>query len=217
MTNLNASIADIPIPARMQNLPISPKGFPTPWFVYIAKDGMPDFRVIGPGKIALAHNEKRCWLCGETLGTRKVFTIGPMCSVNRVSAEPPSHPACAEYAVKACPFLSKPNARRNEVDLPDNKQAPAGIMVKRNPGVTALWVTSSYKLMRVDHGVLFLVGDPERVDWYAEGRFATREEVMASISSGLPLLEAEAAKDGPEAMEELAQCFLESQSLLPAA
>jgi hypothetical protein len=140
-----------------------------------------------------------------------------MCTVNRVSAEPPSHLACAEYAARACPFLSKPNMRRNEVDMPEDHRNPAGVMITRNPGVTALWVTRNYKLMRDGDGVLFLIGEPEDVYWYAEGRTATRAEVMASISSGLPLLEAEAIKDGPEAMEELLKCFARSQSLLPAA
>jgi hypothetical protein len=216
MTELNASIRNIPIPPRMQHLPISPKGFPVPWFVAVV-NGEWDFRVIGPGKVAAAHNHRKCWLCGGTLGRHLVFTIGPMCSVNRVSAEPPSHLACAEYAARACPFLSRPKMRRNEVDMPEDHQNPTGIMIKRNPGVTALWVTRNYKLMRAGDGVLFTIGEPEDVYWYAEGRTATRAEVMASISSGLPLLEAEAIKDGPEAMEELLECFARSLLLLPAA
>jgi hypothetical protein len=64
MTELNAAIRDIPIPPHMAHLPILPKGFPLPWFVATI-DGVPDFRVIAPGKIALAHNARKCWLCGE--------------------------------------------------------------------------------------------------------------------------------------------------------
>ncbi len=215
MTELNESIKDIPIPPRMQRLPIQ-RGYPVPWFV-AQVNGEWDFRVIGPGKITQAHNQRRCWLCGQPLGANIVFTIGPMCSVNRVSAEPPSHLDCAQYGARACPFLSKPKMRRNDKDLPTENAKPAGIMLTRNPGVVALWVTRSYKLMRVANGVLFRIGDPVRVFWYAEGRTATRAEVMASISSGLPLLEAEAQKDGAEAMIELQQAFIDSQAYLPAA
>lgn len=215
MVGLNESIRCIPIPERMQRLPISPKGFPVPWFVAYV-DGVPDFRVIGPGKISSAHNKRLCWLCGDKLGRHIVFTIGPMCTVNRVSAEPPSHLACAQYAARACPFLSKPNMRRNEVDLPEEGKNPAGIMIKRNPGVTALWITKGYSLMHAGDGVLFQVGEPERVLWYAEGREATRAEVQASIASGLPLLEREAVKDGPEGVKELARYVARSQALLPA-
>jgi hypothetical protein len=213
---LNESIREIPIPDRMRHLPISSKGYPVPWFVAIV-DGVPDFRVIGPGKIVYAHNHRKCWLCGDTLGVHKIFTIGPMCTVNRISAEPPSHRDCAEYAVRACPFLSKPNMRRNEVDMPEDGKNPAGIMIKRNPGVTALWITKRYSLMHVDNGVLFHVGEPERVDWYAQGRPALRHEVQASIMSGLPILEKVAMREGPEAMKELQQCFIDSAALLPAA
>ncbi len=47
------------------------------------------------------------------------------------------------------------------------------------------------------------MGEPESVEWYAEGRAATRAEVMASIESGLPNLEALARqeKGGIEALE----------------
>jgi hypothetical protein len=216
MKTLNVSILGIPIPERMKRLPISSKGFPVPWFVAMV-NGNWDFRVIGPGKVDGAVKRKLCWLCGQPLGQYQVFVIGPMCTVNRVSAEPPSHLECADYAARACPFLTKPAMRRNEKDMPGQAKEPAGTMIKRNPGVAALWVTKSYSPWRVGNGVPFRIGDPERVLWFSEGRTATREEVMASISSGLPLLEAEAMKEGPEAMEELAQCFARSQSLLPSA
>lgn len=216
MTELNAAIRAIPIPPNMRRLPISPKGFPVPWFVAFI-DGAPDFRVIAPGKIGTAHRRKCCWLCGQPLGQYLAFTIGPMGAVNRISAEPPSHHACAQYAAAACPFLTKPNMRRNEADMPEEAQEAPGTMIKRNPGVVALWITRKYQLMRAGDGVLFKVGDPERVEWYAEGRPATRAEVEASIASGYPLLEREAAQEGTEAMAALSACLGRAQALLPAA
>ena len=190
--NLNQSIAHLRMPVRMSRLPLSPKGFPVPWFVAFI-DGEPDFRVIGPGKIEIAVKKNRCWLCGDVLGSYKCFVLGPMCTVNRTSAEPPSHVECAQYAAVACPFLSKPNMRRNEKDLPEETKDPAGVMIKRNPGAVALWITKSFKPFNPDNkkgnGILFRIGDPTNVMWYAEGRPATRAEVDESIRTGLPILE----------------------------
>jgi len=202
MPHLNASIANIPIPARMRHLPLSDTGFPVPWFVAWV-DGKADFRCADGRKHARAVNADLCWLCGNTLGRFKVFVIGPMCAVNRTTAEPPCHRECAEYAVAACPFLSKPRMRRNEVDLPDGHANPGGIMIKRNPGCTLLWITHDYRLIRASGGVIFKIGEPVEIIAYAEGRRATRAELEASIQSGLPLLATEC--DGEEAMRALAQ------------
>lgn len=211
---LNESIRNVAMPPRIKRLPISPKGFPVPWFVaYI--DGEPDFRVIGPGKFRDALQRNRCWICGEPTGARKAFVIGPMCTINRVSAEPPSHLDCAEYAVRACPFLSKPRMRRNEADLPKDHQNPAGIMIKRNPGVAAIWITRHFSLMREGGGVLYHLGEPERVLWFAEGQPASRAQVDLSIATGLPELEAAAALDGPEGTRELRQYVERAQQWLP--
>jgi hypothetical protein len=220
MQELNESIRNIPIPHRMRRLPISERGFPTPWFVWINPETkLADFRVIGPDKIVNAVQKRLCWLCGQPLGTWFAFTAGPMCIINRVSAEPPEHVDCAEYAAKACPFLSKPNMRRNEKDLPECSQNAPGVMIKRNPGAIAVYVTRSYSMFRVDNGAgaLFKMGEPERVHWYAEGRQATRAEVDESIRTGYPLLEAEAMKDGLESLNALAACMRKAQPLLPVA
>jgi len=216
MKNLNMSILGIPIPKRMQKLPISAKGFPVPWFVATI-DGVPDFRVIGPDKLVQAVNYKRCWLCGEALGVHKTFVIGPMCTVNRISAEPPCHLDCADYAARACPFLTQPKMRRNEAGLPEDAQDLPGVMLKRNPGVTALWVTRTFSAVRSGSGAIFHLGDPEQVFWFAEGRKAKREEINRSIETGLPTLLSMAEEDGPDAIAELYQCITKARELLPAA
>jgi len=201
MKPLNAAIADIPIPGRMRWLPISDKGFPVPWFVDWV-DGKPDFRIADSRKLARAIKSDLCWLCGQTLGRFKCFTIGPMCAVNLTTAEPPSHRVCAEYAVKACPFLTRPRMRRNDKDLPENHAEPGGIMIPRNPGCILLWITHDYKLIRLNGSVLIRIGDPVEIVAYAEGRLATRDELSASIMSGLPILAKEAARDGTEAFRD---------------
>jgi hypothetical protein len=215
--NLNQSIAHITMPLRMARLPISPKGFPVPWFVAWIDDE-PDFRVIAPGKIEEAVKKNKCWLCGDVLGTYKCFVVGPMCTINRVSAEPPSHLECAQYAAVACPFLSKPKMRRNDKDMPLDSEPPAGIMIERNPGVTALWVTKKFNPFnptKKGTGVLFKIGDPTNVFWYAEGRMATRDEVDESIRTGLPVLEDMAKKEGHQAIQALKRQIEVNKKYLP--
>ena len=200
-----------PMPDRIKALPLNRQGYPVPWFVAWI-NGEPDFRVIGPGKIAEAHNKHLCWICGKPLARNFAFVIGPMCAINRVSAEPPSHMDCAIFSAMACPFLTRPKAKRRDAGLPEDAEDPAGEMLTRNPGVALVWLTRSYKPFRAhqnqgdpaaNEGVLFQVGDPHHTLWFAEGRKATRAEVMASIDSGFPLLHDIAKQEGDDACEEL--------------
>lgn len=211
----NTKIATIPMPDRIKRLPVSDKGFPVPWFVAWT-DSAPDFRVIGPGKITHAVKHKLCWVCGEPLGRTFAMTLGPMCAINRTISEPPSHRDCAVYSAIACPFLSNPRMRRNLVDLPEDAQAAAGNGIQRNPGATAVWCTRGYRPFRVANGVLFTFDDPTEVLWFAEGRQATRQEVEASIFSGLPLLEKEAAAEGERATAALRRMTADAMRFLPA-
>jgi hypothetical protein len=202
---LNERIKSIAIPPRMRKLPIEERGYPVPWFV-AWPNGKADFRVVDPGKLHRAVRNRLCWLCGERLGRHLVFLIGPMCAVNRVSSEPPCHRDCAEYAVKACPFLSQPRMRRNTKDMPEDRVEPAGFMIDRNPGVSLLWVTDSYQTFRAsagNSGLLFHLGPPIEVVAFSQGQAATRTQVRDSIYAGLPALQHAAEMQGPEAVAAL--------------
>lgn len=194
------------MPTGIARLPLDGRGYPIPWFVdrdAPLKDGNPDFRIMDGKHLKLAIRERRCWICGGRITTHATFVAGPMCGVNRTSAEPPNHFACAQWAVKACPFLAIPKRLRDERAMPVNA-TQAGIGIKRNPGVAMLWMSSTWKTWRPDAGqgvgpgVLFDLGDPLAVEWWCEGRAATRAEVMHSTETGLPFLLAEAVKGGPE-------------------
>jgi hypothetical protein len=212
---LNESIKDIEMPTRIKRLPISERGYPIPWFVPW-EDGVPLTQAADPRKLRLALTQHLCWICGEALGVFKCFIIGPMCAVNRITSEPPNHRECAEYAVRTCPFLVKPNMKRNPVD-DDRKQEPAGIMIERNPGVCLIWVTRSYRRFTPrGGGVLFSLNDPVELAWYREGRTATRPEIVDSIESGMPILMAEAEKEGDSALVAIKQSYQRAIKLLPA-
>jgi hypothetical protein len=212
---LNKRIADLEMPDRMRTLKISDEGFPIPWFVgYV--NGKADFRTMDGEKMRIAIKLRRCWICGQPLGKFLTFPIGSMCLVNRSIAEPPSHLTCCEYSVRACSFLSQPRMRRNEKDLPPDGTV-AGIAIKRNPGVTVLWTTLQYRVWRPPGGgVLFDIGNPEHIEFYAEGRKATREEILASMESGLrDELMPRAKQEGTEAVTALLAMYDKAMTLVP--
>jgi hypothetical protein len=198
-----------PLPDRMKGLPVDERGYPVPRFVEWI-DGKPDFRVMSAHHFRDCIQFEWCWVCGDRLGRSRAYVIGPMCAVNRVSSEPPSHRECSIFAVTACPFLTRPKAVRREANRPEG-HVSAGCSIPRNPGVALVWVTRYGKpfrsLAQPEHGIragtLFDVGAPLEVLWFAEGRPATRAEVLASIDSGLPELERLAQLDGDAALVEL--------------
>lgn len=205
-------------PPRIAALPLDNRGFPVPWFV-AWQDGEPVFPAMDPAKIASAIRSEFCWVCGQPLGRHKVYVIGPMCVANRVSSEPPSHRDCAEFAARNCPFLANPNMRR----VPRGKYGGcvdnvAGIMLDRNPGVTALvTVEGRTRWFRDGPGVLFEVAPIQRVEWWACGRAATRSEVEESFNSGLPALRDMAQQEGAAAMRALAAREREARAYFPGA
>jgi len=210
------------LPLRLRKLPLDARGYPVPWFVawVDGPDGpetVPEFRAMDARKFQRAVKERLCWVCGEMLGRWLAFPIGPMCAITRTTAEPPSHVECAEWSVRNCPFLSQPRAVRREDHMPDAVQAPAGHGIMRNPGVICVWVTREYEIFNDGRGKpLIQVGKPERTAWWAEGRAASRDEVEASVSGGLPILLEAAKRDGPFAVEALGKQYAFAQTLFPA-
>lgn len=207
------------LPSRMRRLPVDHRGFPVPWFVAWI-DGVPSFPVADGRKFNVAWKEGRCWVCGGHLGRVKAFVVGPMCAVNRTSSEPPSHLECARFSARNCPFLIKPRMKRvGEENLPCGVEEPAGTMIRRNPGAALVWQTlraSRWADGRGGH--LFDIGKPHAVEWFAEGQAASREEVLESIRTGLPLLEEMCASDSDPtgARDELVTRLAVAMTLVPA-
>ncbi|MYR58877.1 hypothetical protein GTY54_22425 [Streptomyces sp. SID625] len=185
------SATQLPPPPRLARLPRDKHGRLVPWFVG-SVNGEPDHRLVRPGGITDAVRCKLCLLCGQTLGSYQTFVVGPMCVINRVSAEPPSHKDCAEYAARACPFLTHPHMRRRE-NLPDDTVPPDGEMNPRNPGACVTWTTR--KWLKKPGMQLFTFDEPTWVAWWREGRPATYAEAVDALVSGHDFLAEEAAKD----------------------
>lgn len=206
------------MPQSVALLPRNERGFPVPFFAEEV-DGKPDFRVVSPDKMRRAIKQSLCWVCGGKLGSYKAFVIGPMCAINRTISDPPSHRGCAIFSARNCPFLSRPLAKRRTDGLPDNVQDAAGMGLKRNPGAVGVWITKAFEVFRPDRGnpgILFSLGDPTQVLWFANGQPATRAEVQASIDSGLPSLHELALLDGPAGVRALVRAAARITPLLPA-
>lgn len=201
------------MPRLMEHLPIDPdRGYVVPWFVAWINN-KPEFRATDWNKYTRALKNKLCWVCGTLLPTRFAFVSGPMCGINRVSAEPPSHVACGSWSARNCPFLSNPDMVRREDQIVNKdmliSSAP-GMCVTRNPGVAMVWITREFEVFDDGAGKpLIGMGRPQEVEWYCRGRSATRREVLDSIENGLPALEAVARTEagGLEALARKRQQF----------
>jgi len=211
------------LPRHMKALPVDARGYPVPWFV-AWENGLPEFRAMDPNKWRYAMRVGACWVCGNPLGRHRVFVIGPMCAVNRVTSEPPNHADCAEWSAVNCPFLSRPKMVRREDDEINTERLVAeapGVAIPRNPGVALLWYTHGGAYTTFPAGgrqpLIQLNEDPERVAWFAEGRPATRAQVEASIDSGMVLLRESAMVDGPLALEKLEEYHARALPLYPEA
>ncbi len=227
MTELRKELPTVP--DKMRSLPVDDRGYPVPWFVvWLDKDGeptwipservTPEFRVVDEERLVEAVKYNLCWVCGQKLGSYKAFTIGPMCAVNRINAEPPAHLHCAIFSAKACPFLTRPHSRRRENKLPDGVTA-TGAMIRRQPGVACVWVCKDFGITRAPRddggvGVLFDLGGPTSTSWYREGREATRGEIVESIESGVSIMEE--LTEGAAAKRALAAAVVRAMGLLPA-
>lgn len=212
----------VPMPPRIARLPRNGVGYPIPWFVATLDGGARDFRIASPGRKVRATRDRLCWICGGRLRASVVsFLIGPMCAVNRISGEPPSHLDCATYAARVCPFLTRPAMRRRDGGMPDGYTSAPGEMIERNPGVALLWTTRTFKPFhphRGQPGLLYQIGMPTETGWYAEGRAATRAEVLGSITAGLPELVASCRRDHDpvRATRELDQQIAWALTLVPS-
>lgn len=201
-----------PMPAPMQALPTDRHGRPVPWFVHW-QDGAPDFRVIRARGTDDALRFQLCWVCGRQRGRHAAFVVGPMCAVNRTTAEPPCHLACAVWSAQACPFLATPSMTRRERGIDTSAEGPhldpAGVMIARNPGVALVWSSRSWAPFSAPGGVLIHLGEPTATSWWAHGRPATRAEVLDSMDSGLPLLRERVEEERTEPARVQARAELE--------
>lgn len=225
---------DVPVPKYMRGLPRDSRGYLVPCFVQWMRDrkpvpplglldgAEPDFRVIDTAFFGRAVKQRLCWICGNPLGRYQHYVIGPMCAINRITSEPPSHRDCAEYALQVCPMMLNPNMRRDldYSDLDDDTVAPAGMHDDGNPGSFVQWVQTAPVAPELTTlgkaGVLLRLADPTEVHWWTRGRRATFAEADLALTLGLDKLERIAReRDGAGGIVELRRLYEGARTTLP--
>ncbi len=118
----------IEIPERLRDRPLYgdlPVGF---YFEWVDEDGAlvcttkkapvkPDFRVICPERWADCVANRWCPLCGKPL-EYWAWIIGHVPDSETMTyVDPAMHEECVRYALKVCPFLSRPHDKRR-ADMP---------------------------------------------------------------------------------------------------
>jgi hypothetical protein len=203
-------------PSRIARLPRDRRGFPVPWFV-AWRDGEPHFPVVDAAKLAAAWNHELCWVCGDRLGALRGWVVGPMSVIEGATPEPPSHHDCALFSVSHCPHLSNGAARYAARAPAAPGFAAQSNVSKLRSGAAAIWVTRGRggRPFRAGAGTLFELGDPVRIEWYANGLAASRHEVQGALEIGLPTLRRAAEAEGRAA--ELARRLQWLERWLPAA
>jgi hypothetical protein len=177
------------VPHHMRGLPRDVHGRPIPWFAWVDDDGRALVTVLDQQKWGKAVRNGRCWICGGPLGVRKTFVCGPINTITRTVAEPPSHLSCAEYAIRGCPFLSDPARGRRQIPEryiePDPVIGHAGKRPAPNPGIFVLWTTRSYELGWLRNRLAISIGDPVSMTWWSRGRPATDAEIQTARAAAL--------------------------------
>jgi hypothetical protein len=105
---------DLPIPHRLQRFPRW-RGYPIHFTVLVKANGDPDFKAMDESRRIEAFEKNLCHLCGWKLKDGPyAFIGGPLCVDSHHFVDGPMHVECAEYAAKACPFLSSPTGKYHQ-------------------------------------------------------------------------------------------------------
>ena len=93
------------IPARMASLPIH-GGLAVPWITPRTDDGRWLFGSVWRHRLDQCLLQWLCGVCGERHAERMVLLMRLSDLAARCSAEPPLHPECAHYTIRACPMVA---------------------------------------------------------------------------------------------------------------
>lgn len=166
----------IPKPARIAKLPLDPRGYPIPWFVSVAAD----LRFADGRKKCRAFQFDLCWVCGEKLLPNVyAFVGGPLSVRNRIFGDWASHVECAEYSVKACPFINGTMTKRRDTEPthPDLKTHTGDpTQLYHVVPYTAIVVAKSVE--KIPRREIFEAKKIIRTIWYKAGEEVTAGEVQ---------------------------------------
>jgi hypothetical protein len=150
------------VPPPMRDRPRDAHGAPIPWFVADASD----LRIASAEKRIRAFRERLCWCCGKGLHRRLAFVGGPACCANRRFGDWASHPACAVFAVRACPFLNGLRQQRSGRPEPEGSSSLPGAVADGGGPVCVYVATGEARLLRDG---LFRPPPWAQISWWRDG------------------------------------------------
>lgn len=160
----------VQMPPRIAALPKTENGYPVPFFV-IVKNGVPDLRVLDPRKQQRCFKQNLCGICGQGLDYWVAFVSGPQARSFRVSADPPMHEECAEYALKVCPYLVRPSAKRaKEYSVEVNLTDPHFLSDRPEKMALIIARRDSVKFGLANGSLMFSYQTPKRTRWWQDGQ-----------------------------------------------
>lgn len=161
-----ADLRNVPIPQLMSHLPIEPRsGLPLPFFAASPEKG--GAAVATMNAVMACCHKKVCWICGKKLLPFCCFISGPIGLSNQVATDGPCHPACAEYAVRACPYMAIPGFKATASDRFETHKSPGATEIK--PECFAIAYVNKWRFQADERGVVFFYHRPVRVAWFAAG------------------------------------------------
>lgn len=206
-----ALMRDVEMPARIASLPTNELGIPIPWFV---RPAFPfDFRVLRDSALHEAWRREICWICGQPLGVYKVYVVGPLSAIQRVSSEAACHRDCADYAMMVCPFIANPKMVRGGRDYPVDIVQMADYELQ-NPGIYLQWV-SREPYRSLEFSYLKLPQWNELI-WWKQRRRASREEVCDALFAGAKKLRYSPQYHDPATHRKFDADIAQMHSLIPA-
>lgn len=178
--NTNTQRLTVPIPMRLRSRPKDSRGYPIPFIVLIDRAGNPQFTINDIRRVSDCQTKHLCGLCGRRFDDGQWFIGGARCFMHPHGAfvDPPNHHACAEYALRVCPFLAAPSyAKRIDDRKLKPENIPADLQMQRidymppmQPERFGLGCAESVRAVASAHqGGIFVVDRWRYVEWWKNG------------------------------------------------
>jgi hypothetical protein len=155
-------------PPKVAALPKDSRGYPIFFTVLISHDGKPNFRAQDPYKWETGVQDKLCGICGTKLGKRMAFVGGPKSIKSRYFTDLPMHESCAQYALKACPFIAMPKFTYLEQSAPELAVNP--LVSDQRPEMFGIGITSKMKVVQLQGHSVIKAGAFSRVQFWKDGQ-----------------------------------------------
>lgn len=200
MSNFLAKMRATPIPEAMANNPRDKRGLPIPFIVLRDVAGKPHFQVNDDRKIRRCIRESLCSISGKHISSSddKLHWLvgGPLSHLHMHGAfnDPPMLRACAEYALRVCPYIAMPNYN-SRVDVngmsrldraAERIDAGNGILIMHDPTMSPerplLFGLGGYRristVRRPDGSLLVRAHERAHMSWWKDGEELSPEDSL---------------------------------------